>query len=195
MVQRQVRKSGAVRSRAAAHLGSVRPDRGVQDPRSAASGYQPGDGQGRTGRRAAGVTASPADRLDSFLQRREITQIALNIYGPVIVGDKNIVTTGANSPVATGGSAVATGSGTAAAGESAAASGGSAAAAGGSQARVGFVERAKKSKWTKAWGGIALLLTIATTVLVLTHAFRFDWAGYILAVIGIVVAVVPLFGG
>ena len=84
---------------------------------------------------------------------------------------------------------------TAATGGAAVAQQGSGAGTGGSTTNIGFVEKAKKSTHFKLWGCIGVLVLIITTVLVLVQAFTLDWAGYIVGVVAVIVAIVPLLGG
>ena len=167
--------------------------------------------------------SSDADKLSWFERRGDVTiidnrrvQIQLSVGGDNIQGDDNTIATG-GSQIATSGGQVATGGGvasgrdtthvtttggadareggTAATGASAVAREGSGAAAGGSQASVGMFDRAKKSRGFQACFGLALLLAIITTVLVIVGAFRLDWGGYIIAVIFGVASLVPLARG
>jgi hypothetical protein len=94
------------------------------------------------------------------------------------VGDRNIVAHKGGAAAGPGG---------------AAAAGGSAAAAGRSSANVGLVERAKKSRVVKLAGVIALLATAAATGLLVSGATDLGVAGYIIAVIAVIVGVIPLF--
>jgi hypothetical protein len=103
----------------------------------------------------------------------------------VVVGDGNVV--------AQKGAAAAGPGGSAAAGHGAAATGGAAAAAGHSSANVGLIERAKKSRAFKIAGIIAVLATLAATGLLIAGVTDLGVAGYIVAVISVIVAVIPLF--
>jgi len=109
----------------------------------------------------------------------------------VIVGHGNIV--GDGNTVAREGAAIAGAGGAAATGQSAAATEGAAAAAGGSSANVGLVEQAKSSLVVKLAGLIAILATAAATGLLISGATDLGVAGYIVAVIAIIVGVIPLF--
>lgn len=149
------------------------------------------------------------------MRRHDLIEIH-NYYGPVtnigdenVLGDENIVAKD-RSQVATSGGVAAGGDvvdvkttggadaregGTAATGGSAVAQEGSGAAAGGSQTNVGIVERAKKSGQFKLFGAFTVIVTVITTVLVATGTWDLAWAGYVLAALGIIVAVYPLFKG
>jgi hypothetical protein len=72
---------------------------------------------------------------------------------------------------------------------------GGAAAAGHGTAKVGLVERAKSSTWAKIWGALALAAVIAATILLVAGVTDISVAGYVLAVVGVCVAVVPVRGG
>jgi hypothetical protein len=152
------------------------------------------------------------DTLDGYVRRGEIVQVHQhtqhNYYAPVTIGDDNTIATG-QSQIATGGGVTAgrdasnvttTGGadarqgGTAATGASAIAQEGSGAAAGGSSTSIGVLDRAKKSRWTKTWALISLILLVITIVLVIVGAFGLDWAGFIVAALAILVGVIPLSG-
>lgn len=151
------------------------------------------------------------DRLDEYVRRGEIVQIHQhhNYYGPVTIGDDNTIASGQSqiatsggvaagrdaSNVTTTGGAEARQGGMAATGASAIAQEGSGAAAGASRTNLGVFDRAKKSRWTKAWALLSLVVLVITVVLVFVGAFGFDWAGFIFAALAIVVGVIPLFGG
>lgn len=103
----------------------------------------------------------------------------------VVVGHENVV--------AQKGAAVAGPGGAAAAGHSAAATEGAAAAAGHSSVNVGLVERAKKSRVFVIAGVIVILATFAATGLLIAGVTSLGVAGYIIAAISVIVAVIPLF--
>ena len=62
-------------------------------------------------------------------------------------------------------------------------------------ATVGLAERASSSTWAKVCGALALAAAIVATILLLVGVTNLGIAGYIVAVVGICAAVVPLFGG
>jgi hypothetical protein len=103
----------------------------------------------------------------------------------IVVGHENVVAQKGATAAGPGGAA--------AAGRSAAATGGAAAAAGHSSANVGLVERAKKSRTFMIAAVIAILATLAATGLLIAGVTNLGVAGYILAVISVIVAVIPLF--
>jgi hypothetical protein len=106
-----------------------------------------------------------------------------------VVVDKRVI--GDNNVVATGGSAAAGPGGAAAAHGSAAAVRG-AAATGHSSVNRRLVEQAKESRWVKLAGVIALLATIAATALLVSGITDIGIAGYVVAVISVIVGIVPL---
>ncbi len=57
----------------------------------------------------------------------------------------------------------------------------------------GFVQRAKESRWPKFFGAIALAATVAATILLILNVADIAIAGYIVAVIAIVIGVIPLY--
>jgi len=76
-----------------------------------------------------------------------------------------------------------------------AAAGASAAATGtNSTANVAqsLAERVKKSRWAQTFGIIAVLITVATTVLLAMGKTDVGLAGYVLAVVAVLVGVVPI---
>ena len=145
------------------------------------------------------------------MRRRELVQVHHHntYYGPVTIGDENTIATGQSQIAAGGGVAAgrdatnvtttggadARSGGTAATGGSAVAREGSGAAAGGSSTTIGLLDRAKKSRWTKTWAVISLIVLVITIILVIIGAFGLDWAGFIIAALAIVVAVIPIIGG
>jgi hypothetical protein len=100
-----------------------------------------------------------------------------------VVGDRNVV-------AYEGGAAAGPGAAAAADGSAAAVRG--AAAAGRSSARIGFAERAKNSLMAKIAGLIALLAMIAATALLIFGVTDLGIAGYIIAVISVIVGIIPL---
>ena len=108
------------------------------------------------------------------------------------VTDSQVVQ-GHDNVVAQKGAAAAGEGGAAATGHSAAATGGAAAAAEHSSASVGLVEKAKRSRTTKIAAVIAILATLAATGLLIAGVTNLGVAGYIVAVISVIVAVIPLF--
>ena len=109
----------------------------------------------------------------------------------VVVGHGNVISEG-NIVAHEGGAAVGS-RGVAATGQSAAAAEGAAAAAGKSSANVGFAERAKNSRVFKIAALIALLATAFATGLLVFGVTDLGVAGYIIAIISIIVGVIPLF--
>jgi hypothetical protein len=101
----------------------------------------------------------------------------------VIMGHRNTV--GNDNIVAHEGAAAAGPKGAAATGESAAATGQS-------SANAGFVDRAKNSRWVRAFAITALLATLAATGLLIAGVADLGIAGYILAVVAVAVGVIPL---
>jgi hypothetical protein len=162
-----------------------------------------------------GLRRPSEDSVSAYLRRGDLTQVH-NYYAPVtnlgdenVIGDENVVAKegsqaatsggvaagGDVSDVETTGGADARGGGTAATGGSAVGQKGSDAAAGGSQTNVGVVERAKKSTQFKVFAVIAVIITVISTVFVVTGVWDIAWAGYVLAALGVVVAVLPLRRG
>jgi hypothetical protein len=109
----------------------------------------------------------------------------------VVVGHGNVI--GEGNIVAHEGGAAVGSRGVAATGQSAAAAEGAAAAAGKSSANVGFAERAKNSRVFKIAALIALLATAFATGLLVFGVTDLGVAGYIIAIISIIVGVIPLF--
>jgi hypothetical protein len=142
----------------------------------------------------------PMDASEEVLQRcfpsphvlLQFTQRIETVNGDVrnIISDRSVI--GDRNIVATEGSAIAGPGGAAATHGSAAAVRGGTAAAGQSSANRGFVERAKKSLRFKLAGLIALLATIAATALLVSGATDVGIAGYIVAVISVIVGIIPL---
>lgn len=99
----------------------------------------------------------------------------------------NLQVQGSNNIVAGAGGAAAGAGGVAAAG-------GSAAAGTNSTANVGqpLAKRVKKSRWAQVFGVIALLITIATTILLIMGKTDIGLAGYVLAVVAVLIGVIPI---
>jgi hypothetical protein len=134
--------------------------------------------------RFLGRCAASAQTRQEFTYR--IGTLNIGMIGDILVmGDKNIV-------AGPGGAAAGPG-GVAAAGNSAAAAGQAAASAGHSSARVGLAARAKASVWAKLFGFLAVVSTLTATLLLIAGITEVGIAGYIVAVISIVVGVIPLF--
>jgi hypothetical protein len=108
----------------------------------------------------------------------------------VVQGDRNIV--GDDNTVAYEAAAAAGPKGAAATDQSAAATEGAVATVGPSPASAGFVDRAKNSRWVRAFAVIALLATLAATGLLIAGVTDLGVAGYILAVVAVIVGVIPL---
>jgi hypothetical protein len=121
----------------------------------------------------------------------QFTQRIETVNGDVhnIINDRRVI--GYGNIVATEGSAIA-GPGGAAAAQGGAAAVRGAAAAGQSSANRGLVEQAKNSLRVKIAGLIALLATIAATALLVSGSTNIGIAGYILALISVIVGVIPL---
>jgi hypothetical protein len=100
-----------------------------------------------------------------------------------VIGDNNVVATGGSVAAGPGGAAAAHGSAAAVRG---------AAAAGQASANRRFVEQAKKSHRVKLAGLIALLATIAATALLVSGITDLGIAGYVVAVISVIVGIIPL---
>jgi hypothetical protein len=134
-------------------------------------------------RRLLGRLDIPPHQINQFIQR--IETVNGDIRNQSISGSGNIVAGDGGAAAGTGG---------------AAAVGASAAAAQGSTAKVrnsfpiGVLrERAKASRWAQTFGVLALIATVTATILVTLSVTDLGIAGYILAVIAVVVGVIPLF--
>jgi magnesium-transporting ATPase (P-type) len=121
----------------------------------------------------------------------------------VVIGNDNDVrgnSAGRQETVASEGSAISYGDGPAAGGQSAVATGQSAAAAENSAAAVGqrpaktgLAEQARQSVLAKTAGAIALVAAIAATALLIPGITNLAVAGYVISLISVLVAVIPLF--
>ena len=109
-----------------------------------------------------------------------------NRVGDNIAADEGAAVAGPGGAAATGQSAAATG-------QSAAATEGAVAAPGQSSASTGLVERARNSRWARIFGVIAILATAAATGLLIAGVTDLGVAGYIVAVVAVIVGVIPLF--
>jgi hypothetical protein len=122
-----------------------------------------------------------------FIERVEVVNGDVwNIAGDAIVASRGGVAAG------TGGAAAGSG-GAAATGMSAAATHGASAAAGRSSANVGFTSRARASRWAQSFGVTAVIATVVATTLLILDITDIAIAGYVLAVIAVIVGVIPLF--
>ncbi len=111
--------------------------------------------------------------------------------GNDVVGNalgNNIQVQGSNNVVAGPGGVSAGTGGAAAAGASAAATGTNSTA----NVAQSLAERVKKSRWAQTFGIIAVLITVATTVLLAMGKTDVGLAGYVLAVVAVLVGVVPI---
>jgi len=120
--------------------------------------------------------------INQFVQR--IETVNGGIHNTNIHGVGNVVAYGAGAAAGTGGAA--------AAGTSAAAAQSSAASAGKSSASISLVRQAKMSRWTRLFGLLALVATVVATVLLVRHQTSLGIAGYIVAVIAVIVGIIPL---
>lgn len=123
--------------------------------------------------------------VQKFIQRIETVNGGINNIQ--VSGSGNVVA-GAGGVAAGPGGAVATGRSAAAADNSTA----SVERPAGTGTRANLAMRATKSRWSQAFGIIALLITVAVTVLLLEGVTSIVAAGYILAVVAVVVGVVPI---
>lgn len=86
-------------------------------------------------------------------------------------------------------------SGPAAAGASAAAAEGGAAVAGTGSAKTSMGQKMKASRWASVFGALAACAVIAACVLLVVGVTDVAVAGFIVAVIAIVVGLIPVFSG
>ena len=136
--------------------------------------------------RRCGVRESRGDceKIERMMKERVIT----------INGSNNILAIDGGIAAGTGGVAIGHSSAVAYSGGLAAAGGGSAVSRGSTSPidKAGLIEHARASRWVKVFGVICLAATAAATVLLVLHVTDIGVAGYLVAVLAIVVGIIPL---